>query len=235
MRDDDSSGSTRKDPVCGKEVNPGSPFRTIYEGRNFFFCSRHCLAEFQENPKKYLTPPLLMDPVCGMSVPVEGEFRTLYKGNEYIFCSRHCLAEFQENPEKFIAAPPEYFKCPVHSGVRQAEPGTCPQCGMPLEAVRPKWVCPYHPQLLHDEPGECPINGLSLIPEPPGRFYSCYLHPKAKQLEPGKCPQCGMILQPSWAPVTRLRTEWFCPMHPDLISSTPGNCPRLAVPAPRKA
>jgi YHS domain-containing protein len=67
MRDDNSSGSTLRDPVCGKEVNPGSPFRAIYEGRDFFFCSRHCLAEFQENPKKYLTPPLLMDPVCGMS------------------------------------------------------------------------------------------------------------------------------------------------------------------------
>ena len=36
-------GSTPKDPVCGREVNPESPFRTIYEGREYGFCSEHCL------------------------------------------------------------------------------------------------------------------------------------------------------------------------------------------------
>lgn len=171
----------------------------------------------------------LKDFVCGMEVTPGSPFRATYEGRDYIFCSHHCQAKFQENPEKFVAAPTKYVKCPIHSGVRQVEPDTCSQCSMPLEAVRPKWVCPYHPQVLHDEPGKCPIYGLPLIPEPPGRFYSCDFHPEVKQLEPGKCPQCGMILQPSWAPVTRLRTEWFCPMHPDFISSTPGNCPRCEM------
>jgi Cu+-exporting ATPase len=171
----------------------------------------------------------LIDPVCGINVPTDGEFRTFYRGNVYIFCSGLCLSEFQENPEKFIAAPAEYFKCPRHTGVRQVEPGSCPQCGMPLEAVRPKWVCPYHPQALHDKPGVCPIYGMPLIPEPPGRFYCCILHRDVKQLEAGKCPKCGMTLQPVWAPVVHLRTEWLCPMHPNLLSSSPGTCPRCGM------
>jgi YHS domain-containing protein len=152
----------------------------------------------------------LKDPVCGMEVSIRRSFRTTYKGRDYFFCSRQCLEEFQKNPEKFIAAPVEYFKCPRHPGVRQAEPGKCPQCGMPLETERPKWVCPYHPQMLHDEPGVCPIHGMPLMPEPPGRFYSCDLHPEVKQLEPGKCPRCHMTLQPSWAPVFFV-SEWVCP------------------------
>ena len=36
------------------EVNPESPFRTTYEGREYLFCSRHCLAKFEEDPGQYL-------------------------------------------------------------------------------------------------------------------------------------------------------------------------------------
>jgi Cu+-exporting ATPase len=171
----------------------------------------------------------LKDPVCGMEADPGSSFRTTYEGRDYFFCSRHCLAEFQKDPEKYSAAVAQNFTCPRHPGVRQGEPGTCPQCGMALVAVRDKWICPYHPQVLHDEPGECPIYGMALVPEPPGRFYTCDMHPEVKQLEPGKCPHCGMTLQPSWAPVVQLRTEWFCPMHPDFVSPTPGTCPQCGM------
>ena len=53
MHDSEPSGSTPKDPVCGMEVNPESPFRTTYEGREYLFCSRHCLAKFKEDPGQY--------------------------------------------------------------------------------------------------------------------------------------------------------------------------------------
>ena len=43
MPDPEPSGSTPKDPVCGMEANPESPFRTTYEGREYLFCSGHCL------------------------------------------------------------------------------------------------------------------------------------------------------------------------------------------------
>jgi Cu+-exporting ATPase len=229
VNESEPSDSILKDPVCGMKVGVDSPFRTRYDSREYVFCSRHCQEEFEATPKKYLTPALLLDLVCGMSVQPDSPFRMIYQGQEYVFCSQHCEAEFREDPERFIAAPAEYFKCPMHPGVRQAEPGTCPQCGMLLEGVRPKWVCPYHPAVLHDDPGVCPVYGMALIPEPPGRFYSCALHPEVEQLEPGRCPKCDMELQPRWAPVALVRTEWSCPMHPEVVQATPGPCPKCGM------
>ena len=43
MKTSEFSGSTPKDPVCGMEADPKSPFRTTYEGQDYFFCSSHCL------------------------------------------------------------------------------------------------------------------------------------------------------------------------------------------------
>jgi YHS domain-containing protein len=40
MNDSEPSGPTLKDPVCGMEVNPGSPFQATYEGGDCLFCSR---------------------------------------------------------------------------------------------------------------------------------------------------------------------------------------------------
>jgi YHS domain-containing protein len=221
MSESEFEGLTLKDPVCGMEVTPESSFRATHKGRDYAFCSINCLTEFQKNPHKYQTTLLFLDPVCCLSVPSDSEFRTFYKGNEYIFCSQRCLAKFHKEPARYIAASVEYFQCPQHPGVRQAEPGECPQCGTPLVAVRTKWVCPYHPQVLHDEPGACPIYGMDLVPEPPGRFYCCDRHPKIKQLEPGKCPKCGMILRPAWAEV--------CHLHCEKLSPTTRKCPRCGM------
>ena len=153
MSDRELSGSILKDPVCGTEVTPGSLFQAVYKGQNYTFCSLQCLIAFEGNPENYLAPLLFLDPVCCKTVPANGEIRTSYKGDEYIFCSERCLSEFRESPGKFIVATVEYFKCPRHPGVRRAEPGECPQCGMPLTAVRYKLVCPHHPQMLQDLPG----------------------------------------------------------------------------------
>jgi YHS domain-containing protein/ribosomal protein S27AE len=191
------SGSILKDPVCGMEVTPGSLFRAIYKGQDYTFCSLQCLTAFKENPEKYLAPLLFLDPVCCKSVPTNGEFRTSYNGHEYIFCSERCLVRFQESPGKFIVATVEYFKCPRHPGVRQAEPGECPHCGMPLAVARSKWVCPHHPQVLQDLMGpmksdelsqatrNCPRCGMEIEPSKvPGG--------KAKEHEEG-CPKCGLV------------------------------------------
>jgi P-type Cu+ transporter len=49
-----------EDPVCGMEVDrnkaraDGMTF--TYEGREYVFCSKACLLEFQENPGTYLDP-----------------------------------------------------------------------------------------------------------------------------------------------------------------------------------
>lgn len=39
------------DPVCGMSVDPDkTPWKTIYRGKVYYFCSRHCLEEFKRDP-----------------------------------------------------------------------------------------------------------------------------------------------------------------------------------------
>lgn len=44
------------DPVCGMEIQPEKAFGKMeYQGKTFYFCSKHCEEEFKKNPKKYLS------------------------------------------------------------------------------------------------------------------------------------------------------------------------------------
>ncbi|MFQ6076320.1 MAG: YHS domain-containing protein [Candidatus Bathyarchaeia archaeon] len=43
-----------KDPVCGMSVDEGrARFKSEYEGKTYYFCSRGCKAAFDRNPAKY--------------------------------------------------------------------------------------------------------------------------------------------------------------------------------------
>jgi YHS domain-containing protein len=56
-RHHDSSGhptfGARKDPVCGMEVPEDSGYSEIIGGREFRFCSRRCMDEFDTDRKRY--------------------------------------------------------------------------------------------------------------------------------------------------------------------------------------
>ena len=63
------------------------------------------------------------------------------------------------------------YICPMHPGVRQSKPGSCPKCGMTLELESPvsipiatEYTCPMHPEIVRDEPGDCPKCGMALEP-----------------------------------------------------------------------
>lgn len=43
------------DPVCGMVVDSKTPFKTIYRGKLYYFCSKHCLEAFEKDPEFYLT------------------------------------------------------------------------------------------------------------------------------------------------------------------------------------
>ena len=46
-----------KDPVCGMDVDTEtSQLKVEHEGQTYWFCSRGCLLDFQEDPGKYLSP-----------------------------------------------------------------------------------------------------------------------------------------------------------------------------------
>ena len=45
------------DPVCGMEVDMDSAQNIAeHNGQRFYFCSRGCMLDFQEDPERYLDP-----------------------------------------------------------------------------------------------------------------------------------------------------------------------------------
>ena len=45
-------GST-KDPVCGMDVAPSAGYSEMHQGRQYRFCSRKCLDQFDSEPQRY--------------------------------------------------------------------------------------------------------------------------------------------------------------------------------------
>ncbi|MFN8625596.1 MAG: heavy metal translocating P-type ATPase [Candidatus Binatia bacterium] len=128
-----------------------------------------------------------IDPVCGMSVDPAtakgGHFE--YRGRHYYFCNPRCNEKFRAVPEDYLSGkaagarvprtapsaggPADIHTCPMHPEVRQAGPGSCPDCGMALESediglalVTTQYVCPMHPEVVRDAPSTCPICGMAL-------------------------------------------------------------------------
>lgn len=42
------------DPVCRKQVDTKTPFKTTLNGQTYYFCSEDCIEEFMENMDEYL-------------------------------------------------------------------------------------------------------------------------------------------------------------------------------------
>ena len=72
--------------------------------------------------------------------------RAEHAGHEYFFCSARCRERFTAEPTRYLAARPESVK---------AVPAL-PAGGGSL------WTCPMHPQIVRDAPGSCPICGMAL-------------------------------------------------------------------------
>ena len=87
----------------------------------------------------------LTDPVCDMTVSPDADYSYLHAGKQYFFCSAQCLQKFKAHPEQYLdkkSAPPlemnageGTYTCPMHPEVIKDHPGSCPKCGMALEAV----------------------------------------------------------------------------------------------------
>ena len=44
-----------KDPVCGMEVSRLTAIEELdYQGKSYYFCSRHCREAFEAEPDKYI-------------------------------------------------------------------------------------------------------------------------------------------------------------------------------------
>src|SRR5579863_7420985 len=67
-------------------------------------------------------------------------------------------------------------------------------------------------------PGMVQIGGAALKPQPAAMaaIYVCPMCPEVRSAKPGPCPKCGMALEPE-TPVASTRTEYTCPMHPEVV------------------
>ena len=61
------------DPVCGMTVDPSAAAgQSEYEGKTFYFCSRHCLEKFRADPELYLSGK--QQPATEQSTATKGKY-----------------------------------------------------------------------------------------------------------------------------------------------------------------
>nr|WP_255772793.1 heavy metal translocating P-type ATPase [Paracandidimonas lactea] len=68
-------GPQYTDPVCGMHVTADSPHHVEHEGKSFYFCSEKCLAKFNSDPEKFISPTKNHD---GDDIALEQPTGTIY-------------------------------------------------------------------------------------------------------------------------------------------------------------
>ena len=106
-----------KDPVCGMDVSEFSEFHTMFDGKEYYFCSQKCQQKFVEAPQKYA---IQKEVSCTQCEPIVAAASTGHV---------HTHKE-DETADKDVI-----YTCPMHPEIRQIGPGTCPKCGMALEPL----------------------------------------------------------------------------------------------------
>lgn len=132
-----------KDLVCGMTVKPEAAAGSFeYEGKNYYFCSRHCLEKFRAAPESFV------------------------KGREQVSVAQISRMRPSETHHSQRSS---FHVCPMHPAVRQEKAGSCPKCGMALESetiaparTKTEYTCPMHPEIVRAAPGSCPICGMAL-------------------------------------------------------------------------
>ena len=108
------------DPVCGMSVTTDSEHQHTHNGEQFYFCSSGCHDKFTSEPEKYLHSKPQNEPV-----------------HKPLTSHSHSGAETEsadDIPADTRETGATFYTCPMHPEIRQNEPGTCPKCGMALEA-----------------------------------------------------------------------------------------------------
>jgi Cu+-exporting ATPase len=124
------------DPVCGMTVNPGTAAGSVeHKGQTYYFCSKSCVARFQQDPDRYLQPKPAPAPAAAGAAADTREYT--------------CPMD----PEVRQIGPGACPKCGMALEPVDAAPLT-----------KTEWTCPMHPEVVRDTPGACPICGMALEP-----------------------------------------------------------------------
>ena len=51
-----------RDPVCGMKASKDSPHHATHDGKDYYFCSAHCVQKFSTDPARYLAPQAPAEP-----------------------------------------------------------------------------------------------------------------------------------------------------------------------------
>ena len=95
----------------------------------------------------------------------------------------------------------------------------------PALHVRIEYVCPMHPEIVRDEPGDCPKCGMFLVPRE-AQENSTTAHDEHEKLV---SPGADVSAQASDHDHQKTSTEYFCPMHPEVVQDEPGDCPKCGM------
>jgi P-type Cu+ transporter len=98
------------------------------------------------------------DPICGMTVAVAPTILNFEVGAEkFYFCSQSCLTKFRNKHTQNKEMTPE-GAVPVGAVTETVESGSE---RLAVAGFR-RYTCPMHPQVVSDKLGTCPICGMSL-------------------------------------------------------------------------
>ncbi len=142
--------STVKDPVCGMTIEPNSAKggQSSYQGKTYYFCNPKCKAKFDQSPASYVSAEE-NEHACHVDHKDHhqghGHSHEGKKGGECCHVNHEAKSEDQachidhkghhDHHHKAPAADKNAtYICPMHPDVRQKGPGSCPICGMALEA-----------------------------------------------------------------------------------------------------
>lgn len=118
--------NSMKDPVCGMDVTQAAGYQHTHESQTHYFCSERCQTKFIADPALYLSK------ASPDNAPAQADH-----------AHRHAPPAHQSS----IQTKGDIYTCPMHPEIQQDHAGSCPKCGMALEALLPELEGDENPEL----------------------------------------------------------------------------------------